>query len=120
MAGDIVEAGKLRKRVQIQALPAVQAMDPNFHEPTYADWATVDTWWASVEPLSGRELVYAGQVAADATHLVTVRYYQGLTERMRFLYVDDRTGLTRYFNVSFVKDVEERHIQQQCYCQESR
>lgn len=120
MAGDVIEAGSLRKRVQIQALPASQAMEPNWNEALYTDWTAQGTVWASIEPLSGRELVYANQVAADATHLVTVRYFQGLAERMRFVYADDRTAQTRYFNISFVKDVEERHIQQQCYCQESR
>lgn len=119
-ASETIEAGKLRKRVQIQALPTVQAIDQNWNEPTYGDWTKQADVWASIEPLSGRELVYAGQVAADATHLVTVRYFQGLMERMRFLYVDDATGATRLFNISFVKDPEENHVLQMCYCQESR
>lgn len=114
-----MKSGELKKRVQVQALPASQAMDPKWNEPTYGDWATQATVWAGVEPLSGRELVYAGQVAADATHQVKVRFYKGLTPRMRFLYVDDVTGVSRLFNIVFVKDLNERHKEMQCFCQES-
>jgi SPP1 family predicted phage head-tail adaptor len=113
-------AGDRNKQVDIEALPANQAKDPNWNEPTYGDWAKVGSAWASIEPLSGRELVFADAVAADATHMVTVQYFQGLTERMRFKYVDDKTGSTRYFNIVFVKDVGEGHWDQQCYCQEAR
>src|SRR4051812_10415124 len=104
-----MKAGRMRKRVEAQKLPASQALDASWNEPTYGDWATDATVWASIEPLSGRELVFAGQVAADATHMVAVRYYQGLGPRWRFKYTDDRTNIVRYFNIVFVKDVGERH-----------
>jgi SPP1 family predicted phage head-tail adaptor len=113
-----MKAGKLRKRIQIQALPASPAMN-SFNEPTFADWATAATVWGSVEPLSGRELVFAAQVLADATHMVTIRYYRGLTAKMRFLYVDDATGANRIFNIAFIKDVAEGHREMQCLCNEA-
>jgi len=122
-----VQAGKYRKRLQLQALPAGQAKDPQWNEPTYGDWAPVTDYvgtpmppmWGSVEPLSGKELVWASEVVADATHLVKVRYYHGLTSRMRFLYVDDVTGATRILNIEYVKDVEERHVEYWCICHEA-
>jgi SPP1 family predicted phage head-tail adaptor len=120
MAGDAPEVGKLRKRVQIQSYTT--NVDPAWNEEQYDDahWPPIANVAAAVEPISGRELVYAGQVAADATHLVTIRYYQGLSEKMRLLYTDDRTGVKRYFNISFAKDWEEAHVWHLCYCSESR
>jgi len=112
-------AGKLRKRVEVQQLPVPQAQNPAWNEPTFGDWATVAVRWAWVQPVSGRELVYAQQLSAEATHQITLRYYAGLTARMRLKYTDDRTGAVRYFGVEYVKDADERHVYQQCVCREN-
>ena len=119
MAVSGIEAGQLTKRVSLQALPANQAKSVQWNEPTYGDWSTAATVWGKIEPLSGRELVFAAQVVADATHQVTVRYYAGLSPRMRFLYTDDVTGAQRTLNIEYVKDEDERHVKQICFCREA-
>ena len=43
----------------------------------------------------------------------------GLSPKMRFLYTDDVTGDQRIFNVEYVKDVEERHVEHQCFVHEA-
>src|SRR5262245_60840299 len=114
-----VQAGRLRKRVQIKAPPANPATN-TFNEQTYADWTTVATVWCSIEPLAGRELFYAGEVTPDATHLVTIRYFRGLTTRHKFLHVDTQTGKNRFFEIENINDIEERHRRMEVLCHEAQ
>ena len=39
--------------------------------------------FASIEPLTGRELNYAQQMRADVTHKITMRYLTGVSHRYR-------------------------------------
>jgi SPP1 family predicted phage head-tail adaptor len=78
-----IAAGQLKKRVQVQVLQAAPAdlalRDPyNAPPPPEKDssWQTVCTHWASVEPISGKELFQAQQVRSDATHKVVMRYFK--------------------------------------------
>ncbi|SRR6266852_3421193 len=116
-----VKAGQLRKRVRIQALSPTPLNPPNpANEPDLINsWSDLATVWASIEPLSGRELAWAETLTADVTHKVTIRYYPGITPKMRFLYLDPRTNLQRLFNIELVRDLEERHRRLECICHES-
>jgi len=67
--------GPMKKRVAIRSATAVQ---DEYHENTLT-WATDATVWASIEPLSGRELVSAQQQHAETTHRVRMRYQPGIT-----------------------------------------
>jgi len=115
------QAGRLRKRLQLQALPAAPPTAAGWTEQLQADadWATLATLWGEVKPLTGRELSYANEVVADATHLVTTRYYPNVTAKMRFKYTDDRTGAVRIFNIADPTDVEERHVKLECLVHEA-
>lgn len=73
------QAGKYRHRIEFQA--PTETPD-SFGQPVQ-DWVTYATRWASVEPLSGRELVRAQQVMAEVTHLVECRYVTGLKAKHR-------------------------------------
>lgn len=113
-------AGKKRKRIQIQALPAnPPAVNAYNEQDLVGAWVTQKTVWASIEPKDGREFVWAAAVTADATHIVMIRYYRGLSAKMRFLYHDPQTGTDRALNIRFVQDVEEKHIDMVCWCKES-
>jgi len=74
--------GPLRQRVNIQARSAT--VDAFGQESE--TWATVATVWASVEPLSGRELLTAQQVQGETTHRVRMRYQAGVTTSTRLLF----------------------------------
>jgi len=74
--------GPLRQRVNIQARSAT--VDAFGQESE--TWATVATVWASVEPLSGRELLAAQQVQGETTHRVRMRYMAGVTTSSRVLF----------------------------------
>ena len=74
--------GPLNKRVDIQARSAT--VDAFGQESE--TWATVATVWASVEPLSGRELLAAQQVQGETTHRIRMRYQSGVTTSSRLLF----------------------------------
>lgn len=67
--------GPLKKRVAIRSASAVQ---DEYHENTLT-WSTDATVWASIEPLSGREMVSAQQQHAETTHRVRMRYQPNTT-----------------------------------------
>lgn len=62
-------AGTLDSRIQVQRPVTV---NNEYGEPEKT-WQTVATVWASIVPLSGRELWNARQVQADVTHQIAIR-----------------------------------------------
>lgn len=104
---EYMPAGKLRQRVIIQE--RTECDEDGAGEATYRDIAEV---WASVEPLSGRELFYAQQVQSHTTHRVRIRHIEGLTSAHRFLLGD------RKFNIDAVRNAGERNVYIECDCTE--
>ena len=78
-----------------------------------SNWKTIGTAWAEVVTLSGLELIRARQVAAEATHQVTIHYYAGLTRKHRFLWGDVK------LDINHVNDVEQAHREMVCICKEA-
>lgn len=76
-------------------------------------WDVVGTTWAFIDSLAGKELESAQAIRADDTHVIQLRYYPGLTEKDRFVYIDPE-GAVRYFNITSVIDLEMRHLYMQC------
>ncbi len=74
-----MQAGKLNQQIVIQSYTATRASNGE----EVRTWATVATVWASVEPLSGRELLAARDVRADVTTRIRIRYRTGITPKMR-------------------------------------
>lgn len=103
-----MRAGELRHRLAIMRF--TEGFD-SFGQPqkTYGLSATV---WGAVEPLSGRELFTAQQVAARVTHKVTIRGRTALTPKDR---VQHRG---RAFELDYVMDLEERRITTEAYAVE--
>ena len=79
-----MRAGKLRHRVAIQE----PVENKDVHGGITRTWRTVDTVWASVEPLSGRELFEAQQINKRVTVRVGMRPYSGLTTKQRLLWTN--------------------------------
>jgi SPP1 family predicted phage head-tail adaptor len=74
-----LDAGTLRERVTVQ-----QASESrNRLGEAISDWATFDEVWASVNGVSAREYLLAGQQQVDISHRVKMRYLTGLTSKMR-------------------------------------
>lgn len=72
-------AGQYRHRVEFQA----PTETPDSYGQPVQEWVTYAKRWASVEPMSGRELARAQQVFAEVTHLIECRHVQGLTAKHR-------------------------------------
>lgn len=74
-----IDPGRLRERVTIQQATATR----NRIGETVQTWGTFAEVWASVEGLSGREVLQSGQQQTEVTHRVRMRYVSGLTQLMR-------------------------------------
>lgn len=64
-----INAGKLRQRVDIQALTETRSA----HGGVTKSFATQDTVWAEVKFIDGREGFQAGQVQSEATAEIMIR-----------------------------------------------
>ncbi len=66
-------------------------------------WTTLDTVWASIMPVSGRERWMSGQMTTMVTHRIRMRFDSTITPAMRFVMGD------RVFNIRSILNVEERN-----------
>ena len=76
----MIDAGKLRERVTVQ----IASGTTNALGETVLTWANSTAVWASVEGVSAREALAAGQQDVTITHKVQLRHLPGLTQNMRF------------------------------------
>lgn len=74
-----MEAGQLRERITVQQASETR----NTLGETLQSWSTFANVWASVEGVSARESLYAGQQQISISHRVRLRYLPGLTQSMR-------------------------------------
>lgn len=75
----MIEPGKLRERVTVQ----IASGTTNALGETVLTWANSTAVWASVEGVSAREALAAGQQDTTITHRVRLRHLPGLTQQMR-------------------------------------
>lgn len=101
--------GRMGHRVTIQK----DTKNRDTHGGPVHVWSDVATVWASVEPLTGKEILDADQVKANVTHRVRIRSYDGLTPKHRFLFG------TRVLNIEVVRDIRERNVEMECLCKEA-
>lgn len=82
----MLNAGKLNRRIAVQALTVTRDAAGGFSE----SFATAATRWGSIEPMRGSEFDSGNRVAGDVTHKITLRHYEGLTPKFRLQH-DSRT-----------------------------
>ena len=95
-----VKSGELRHVVNIQQ----QARTPNAsggYTETWNDFAV--NLYCKIEPLAGEERYLREQINDELTHRITMRYYPGVSSKMRVLYG------TRVFQIEQVLNTEERN-----------
>lgn len=103
-----MRAGKLRHRIAIQT-PTTPSTA--YGKGIEATWATVDTRWGQIRPLSGRELRSGAVIQPEETVEITLRYYEGLTtDGYRLVH-----GSTIY-DILSVRNVDEMNRQMVCAC----
>jgi SPP1 family predicted phage head-tail adaptor len=76
----MIDPGKLRERITVQ----VASGSTNALGETVLAWSDSSAVWASVEGVSAREALLAGQQETSVTHRLRLRYLPGLTQQMRF------------------------------------
>ena len=76
----MIDSGKLRERVTVQ----IASGATNTLGETVLTWSDSSAVWASVEGVSAREALLAGQQDTSVTHKVRMRYLPGLTSQHRF------------------------------------
>lgn len=103
-----MDAGRLNQRVTLRS----KAVTQDVWGAPVETWSDVDTVWAAVEPLSGREFFAAAQVQAEQLTRITIRYRTGVTPAMLVAH-----GARRY-DVQAVIDWRERHEFLQLMCRE--
>jgi len=75
----MIDPGKLRERVTVQ----IASGSTNALGETVLAWSNSTAVWASVEGVSSREALAAGQQDTTITHRVRLRYLPGLTQQDR-------------------------------------
>ena len=105
-----MQAGTLRHRVAIQE--TLSLAQNSYGEPV-TTWGTVATVWASVSPLSGRELAMAQQVRPDVTHKVVMRHRDNVTPKQRILHD------SRALEIESVRNADERDRMLELMCKEA-
>ena len=82
----MLNAGKLQKRIRFKRRSGNELVDAGIEA------------WASVEPISGRELLTAVQVQASITHRVRMWYQPGITPDMLIDYNGRLMGISSIIN----------------------
>lgn len=76
----MIEAGRLRHRLQIQAPTETQDQNTGAVNVT---WSTIATVWGAIEPLSARDLIAAQATDSEVDTRIVIRYRTGITSKMR-------------------------------------
>ena len=104
-----MDAGSLNKRVTIQSPAEVRGADYADVQRTWTDVASV---WASIEPLSARELFQNREVSSELTTRVRMRYLSGVSAKQRVLFG------ARVFEIQSVLNPGEMNIELELLCAE--
>ncbi len=101
-----MQIGKMRFRLIIEHLTPDEAIAPKDQYGTpIRTWTQFDERWADIIPIDGTEPWMSELVAAQITHLVEMRYVEGLKTYHRFRL----KNTNRIFNIKGIADVHERH-----------
>lgn len=103
-----MRAGALRNKITIEYI----AVGKDTVGQENGTWTTLKTAWAHIKPLTGKEYQSGQTINAEVTHEVRMRYYSGITPKMRV-----KHG-TRYFDILYVLNIEERNRELLLKCKE--
>lgn len=94
----MTQIGKMRQRITLQKPQEVTDQGGG----RSITWNDKETVWAEVKPLRGQERIHSMGLANPVTHKITIRYRSDVSADWRVLYD------SRYFNIHFVLDPDER------------
>ena len=103
-----LDSSMLRRRITVQS--RASSLDSFGQQIT--TWTDLLSCWASIEPLSGSELIAAQAVSSELSHTVTILYRVTVTAAMRVIYQG------RVLNIQSVTDPDTAHVALQLLCSE--
>jgi len=103
-----MRAGSLRHQIDLQSVTNAA----NGYGEQTETWATYDTVWASIEPVSAKEIISADQQVGVATHKIRIRY-RVVDVKHRVLFG------SRVFEITSVINFHERSIFLDLLCNEA-
>ena len=89
-----MEIGKLRHRIELYSVTETQ---DNYGEVTKG-YELATTVWASIKPLSGKELAHAQQVSAETSFKIVIRYNSAVTSEYRLVFGSRTFEITGMLN----------------------
>lgn len=106
-----MHTGRLRHRVTIKRPSEVQ----NATGEIVPTWVNVATVWASVEAVSGGELLKADIAVAEGTVRVRMRYVDDVTPECRIIVLTDGD---RILEIVHINNVHGRNAEYEIMCRE--
>lgn len=88
---------RLRHRLALQQ----ETVTPDGSGGYTQSWQNVADLWAEILPISGKERLFAGQMQAEISHKITIRFRTGIVAGMRLLYD------SRAFNIRAILNPKE-------------
>jgi SPP1 family predicted phage head-tail adaptor len=105
VASETIRAGKLRHRISIVTQTLVQ---DSFGGTSILDTELFVSARASIEALTGKELITAQQKVSEVTHRVTIRFRRGILAKMNVQYVDAKdNNRLRMFQIEAIENPNE-------------
>ena len=104
-----IKSGQLRHELTYQEL--VSTGTDTRGQPIDS-WSDIVTLRASITTLSGRELERARELVGETTHQIETRYHSSVDSKGRFEFG------SRYFNILWLNNVDERDLKLIALCKE--
>ncbi|MBX9925515.1 MAG: phage head closure protein [Hyphomicrobiaceae bacterium] len=79
---------------------------------TMTTWSLVSEVWGELRGLTGSEQIDGDRLSAKSTHLVIIRYRDGISPAMRFRFAG------RSFAIRSIQDRDGRNRHLECRCEE--
>src|SRR5689334_4267928 len=105
-----MKIGNLRHRIIIQESTSVTS---DSGQVTKGPWKTWKEVWAEVRGMKGRELLQAQQIKAESSHMVIIRYLDGVDTTHRVVWRG------KFLDINSVSDPDGRHRELQLICKEA-
>jgi SPP1 family predicted phage head-tail adaptor len=106
-----MRAGDLNKRITIYQLVTGSPVADELGNPN-TTWDDIETVWAAIEPISGREFWAQQQVQSEITVRIRIRYRDDILPGMKAEY-----GSKTYV-IQTIIDKDEKHQELQLMCSE--
>jgi head-tail adaptor len=107
-----MQAGKLRHQINLLSPPALTLAAYGKQPPAQAAFTLFATVWASIEPISSREMDFARSFAGTTSHKVRIRCLANVNKTLQVQYG------SRVFSINGILNFEERNIFLDLYCTE--